>query len=41
MEILSFGVDDVEVFIPADVQINTFSNDRQQLPPGIIADLAM
>jgi hypothetical protein len=26
----AFGVDDVEVLIPADVQINTFSNDRQQ-----------
>jgi hypothetical protein len=29
----AFGVDDVEVFIPAGVQINTFSNDRQQSFP--------
>ena len=28
-EVHAVGVDDVEAFIPADVQINTFSDDRQ------------
>jgi len=30
-EVHAFGVDDVERFIPADVQIITFSDDRQQV----------